>query len=118
MRTFSIVMFSLFYILNLYAQAPSNSIRCIYQESYIKDSAKPKDICQDEFALDIYPDGKSAFYSIYERAIRTSRDSMLHIGMTATEVINQRQICHEHTYILNTIRMFPQKELTDVMTKS
>ena len=83
-------LLSTFYTISLHAQSSNNSIRCIYLENYIKDSAKPKDIRQDEFALDIYPDGKSAFYSVYERAIRTSRDSMLRIGMTANEIINQQ----------------------------
>lgn len=87
------LLFALLFIfctISLHAQSSNNSIRCIYLENYIKDSAKPKDIRQDKFALDIYPDGKSAFYSVYERAIRTSRDSMLRIGMTANEIINQQ----------------------------
>ncbi|MDY3267347.1 MAG: GLPGLI family protein [Phocaeicola sp.] len=85
-----LILTTAFYILNLCAQSSDNYIRCIYLENYIKDSAKPKDIRQDEFSLDIYPDGKSAFYSVYERAIRISRDSLLRIGMTAAEVINQQ----------------------------
>lgn len=50
-------LLSIFYTISLHAQSSNNSIRCIYLENYIKDSAKPKDIRQDEFALDIYLPG-------------------------------------------------------------
>lgn len=99
MRILYIAIFSLFYILNLYAQTPNHPIRCIYLEDYIKDSVNPQDVRHDEFALDIYPDGKSAFYSVYERAIRLSRDSMLRIGMTAPEIISrQADMTRTHQY--------------------
>lgn len=87
------------FIVSLYSQTESASIRCVYLEDFIKDSTNPKNIRHDEFALDIYPDGKSAFYSVYERAIRTSRDSMLRIGMTAAEIIShQADMPRTHQY--------------------
>ena len=99
MRIFSILVLSFFYILNLCAQDSSQSIRCIYLEDYIKDSVKPQNVRHDEFALDIHPDGKSAFYSVYERAIRTSRDSMLRRGMTSAEIISrQANMPRTHQY--------------------
>ena len=90
MRIYSIVLFSLFCVISSYAQTLGESIRCVYSEDYILDSAKPQDVRHDEFALDIHPDGRSAFYSVYERAIRTSRDSMLRRGMTSAEIISRQ----------------------------
>ena len=99
MRILSFIVLSLFCIVNSYAQTPGQSIRCVYLEDYIKDSVKPQNVSHDEFALDIHPDGKSAFYSVYERAIRTSRDSMLRRGMTAAEVISrQANMPRTHQY--------------------
>ena len=99
MRILSVLVLSLLCIVNSYAQAPSQSIRCVYSEDYIKDSVKPHDVHHDEFALDIYPDGKSAFYSVYERAIRISRDSMLRRGMTAAEIMSsQATMRRTHQY--------------------
>lgn len=99
MRIIFIAFFCFFYIQDLYSQVNRNSIRCIYLEDYIKDSTSTKDVHHDEFALDIYSDGKSAFYSVYEKAIRLSRDSMLRIGMTAPEIISrQADMTRTHQY--------------------
>ena len=99
MRILSFVILSFFWIVNSYAQTPSQLIRCVYSEDYIKNSAKPQNVRHDEFALDIHSDGKSAFYSVYERAIRTSRDSMLRRGMTASEIISrQANMPRTHQY--------------------
>lgn len=90
MRILSFVALFLFCIVNSYAQTSSQSVRCVYLEDYVKDSVKPQNVRQDKFALDIHPDGKSAFYSVYERAVRTSRDSMLCRGMTSAEIISRQ----------------------------
>lgn len=85
--------------LQLNAQNHKVSLRCLYTENYVKDADSPNQQKQDEFALDITENGQSAFYSVYERRIKEQRDSLLRLGMTASEIINQqRNLPRTHQY--------------------
>lgn len=97
--SFAIIVIALIFSIRSFAQQKgSTAIRCIYLESYIKDADKPQDRRQDEFYLDIH-NSKSAFYSIYERTIYHSRDSLLKLGLSADEIMNrQRDMPRTHQY--------------------
>lgn len=98
MRQLLIVM-ALVCSLQMTAQVNRISLRCLYLEEYVKDAKNPNQIKQDEFALDIEEGGESVFYSVYERRIKEQRDSMVQIGMTASEIINeQRDLPRTHQY--------------------
>lgn len=96
---FCLLAIVLFLSLHAVSQTPVEVFRCIYLEEYVKNASKPLEKKQDEFALDIYADGKSTFYSVHEKRIQTGRDSMLRAGMSASEIINrQAHLPRTHQY--------------------
>lgn len=98
----------LVYAISVAQQANQATIRCHYIEQYIKSGTDPQNMAQDEFILDLGRNG-SAFYSVYERAIQLSRDSLLKKGMPADDIMNAQKDMPRTHQQMEIFKHYPQK---------
>lgn len=61
------------------------TLKCVYQEKYIKDANHPDKLVYDEHVL-VISENRSAYYSRYARIRNEIKDSLLKQGMSAMEI--------------------------------
>lgn len=73
-------------ICSIYSMSAQNTLKCIYQETYVNNANQPDKFTYDEHVLAI-SEGRSAYYSQYARTRTERQDSLLKHGMNAIEIV-------------------------------
>lgn len=81
------LFFSIILICSVCALAAQTTLKCVYQEKYIKDANRPDKFSYDEHVLAV-SGGRSAYYSRNARLYSETQDSLLKQGMNAFEVVS------------------------------
>lgn len=84
------IIFIIGFICSVFILQAQNTLKCVYQEKYIKDANRPEKFTYDEHVLAI-SGNRSAYYSRNARLRLEIQDSLLRQGINAFEVVSAVQ---------------------------